>query len=29
MATETLRLEPERAKIYGKPTNVLRESCVE
>jgi hypothetical protein len=26
MATETLRLEPERAEIYGKPTNVLRES---
>jgi hypothetical protein len=26
MATETLRLEPECAEIYGKPTNVLRES---
>jgi hypothetical protein len=26
MATESLRLEPERAEIYGKPTNVLRES---
>jgi len=26
MATETLRLEPERAEIYGKPTDVLRES---